>query len=167
MKSFRQTANRTVKSAVLGVACALALLPMAPTSASAGGDTTKLTVTATIAKHASLKVLSQPAAVVVTAADIARGYVDVPGSAQLAVRSNSMAGYMLVFASDGDFIRQTRVRGLGNDVQLGVGGGLVPQAAAAQGVTHAVLALGFRFELSDTARQGTYLWPVQISVVPI
>jgi hypothetical protein len=74
---------------------------------------------------------------------------------------------MLVFASEGDFVRHIRVIGLGNEVQIGAGGGVVPQSGSAQSVTHATLELGFRFELAANARQGTYAWPVQMSVVPI
>jgi hypothetical protein len=165
MKTLRHIAVRTAQGAVLGAA-SMGLL-MAPTSGLANGSEVKLSVTATILKRASLKVLDQPSAVVITAADIAKGYVDIPGSAQLAVKSNSAVGYMLVFTSQGDFVRQTRVRGLGNDVQLGAAGGVVPLAPAAWGVTNTTMALGFRFELSDSARQGTYAWPVQMSIVPM
>lgn len=133
----------------------------------AAADQLKLPVSATIAKRATLKVLAQPATVVISAADIARGYVDVPGRAQVAIRSNSPQGYMLVFANDGDFVRHTRVRGLGNEIQIGPGGGIVPQGGSAHGVTQATLELGFRFELDPNARQGTYSWPVQISIAPI
>ena len=155
----------TVRSAAL--AAALAGLGLTATSLGVAAQEIKLPVTATIVKRATVKVLAQPATVVVTAADVERGYVEVPGRAQLSVRSNSQAGYMLVFASAGDFVRQMRVRGLGNEVQIGPGGGVVPLSGSARSVTQATLELGFRFELAADARQGTYAWPVQISVTPI
>jgi len=156
---------RTHRSAAL--AAMLAALALAAMPLCVVADPLKLPVTATIAKRATLKVLAQPAAVVVTAADIARGWVEVPGRAQVTIRSNSPAGYMLAFASEGDFVRQMRVRGLGNEVQIGPGGGVVPLGGSAQSVTQATLELGFRFELAADAQQGTYAWPVQISVTPI
>ncbi len=156
---------RTVRSAALAVAVAALGLTAMPLVVAA--NEVSLPVTATVAKRATLKVLAQPATVVITAADITRGYVEVSGLAQVAIRSNSQAGYMIVFASEGDFVRHMRVRGLGNEVQIGAGGGVVPQSGSAQGVTQATLALGFRFELAANAQQGTYAWPVQMSVVPI
>lgn len=92
-----------------------------PLVASISSDEAKLTVSAIVLKRASLQVLSQPASVVVTAADIARGYVEVPSPLQLKVQSNSQGGYMLIFDSQGAFMHQTLVRGLGNDVQLDAG----------------------------------------------
>lgn len=129
---------------------------------------TDLTVTATVLKHASMQVVAQPDAVVVTSEDIARGFVDVPGTAQFVVQSNTRDGYLLNFVSQGDFFRQTVVLGLiANQVQLGAGGGVVAQAPAGSGMTRMALDLGFRFVLSQSARQGVYSWPLRLSVAPL
>ena len=127
----------------------------------------RLVVTATVLKHASLKVLAQPTSVVITAADIARGYVDVPIAAQVSIQSNSQEGYMLMFASEGEFLHQTVVRGLGNDIQLSAGGGGVVRKAVGRGMAQATLDLGFRFLLSGSARQGIYAWPIRLSVAAV
>lgn len=154
-------------TAQLAAACSILLMGLAlataPARVHAGGSEAKLIVTATILKHASLKVLAQPASVVVTAADIARGYVDVPAPAQLAVRNNSDA-FMLSFSGEGDFMQHILVRGLGTDVQLGPAGGFVTQPSPGQGAVTSRLDLGFRFVLSESARQGVYPWPLQMSV---
>jgi hypothetical protein len=163
MRSFK-TVIQLAQSAVLGAVAAGAL--MAPASVLAGGSQ-KLTVTATIAKHASLKVLAQPSAVVVTSADVARGYVDVPAPAQLAIRSNSQSGYMLEFASEGDFMRQILVKGLASDVQLSPAGGAIMQSPTGSGVTNTTLALGFRFVLAESTKQGTYPWPMRVSITAL
>ena len=139
----------------------------APEVAMAGSNEAKLQVSATVLKHASLQVLAQPASVVVTADDIARGYVDVPMPAQVAVQSNTQGGYMLMFDSQGEFLRQTLVKGLDTEVQLGASGGGVAQRAAGRGMSKTVLALGFRFVLSESARQGVYAWPMRMSVTPL
>ena len=127
----------------------------------------KLTVTANVLKHASLKVLAQPTSVVITAADIAKGYVDVAAPAQVTIQSNSREGYMLMFASEGEFLHQTLVRGLGNDVQLSAGGGGVMRSADGRGMAKATFDLGFRFLLSESARQGVYAWPLRLSVASL
>lgn len=165
MKTLKDGWVRAASGAVFGV-LALGLLG-APATAAAGSDEFKLSVTATVLKHASLKVLAQPASVVVTAADIARGYVDVPSPAQVAIQSNSQDGYMLMFASEGDFMRQTLVRGLGNDVQLDMAGGGVARGPEGRGMGKATLDLGFRFVLSESAQQGVYAWPMRLSVTPL
>jgi hypothetical protein len=159
-------AGNAARFAIFG-ALAIALLGVSCPPAAAGSSEAKLTVSATILKRANLKVLAQPGSVVVTASDIARGYVDVSTPAQVAIQSNSSVGYMLEFASEGDFVRQTLVRGLGNDVQLSPAGGAVMQPSAGTGITKTTLALGFRFLLSESAQQGTYSWPMRLSVTPL
>lgn len=147
-------------------ASSMALLMVAP-APPALADQAKVTVSATVMKHASLKVLAQPAAVVITAEDVARGYVDVAAPAQVAIRSNSPRGYMLEFANEGDFMRGILVRGLSSDVQLSPAGGAVMQSGSATGVTRATLDIGFRFMLAENAVPGTYAWPMRLSVAPV
>lgn len=147
-------------------ASSMALLMVAPTPP-ATADQARVSVSATVLKHASLKVLAQPTSVVITAEDVARGYVDVAAPAQVAIRSNSPRGYLLAFANEGDFMREILVTGLSTDVQLSSAGGAVMQPAARAGVTKAQLQLGFRFILSDAAHAGTVAWPLHLSVTPL
>lgn len=162
MNTRRQATFRTVRQALAGAALlGLSLNAMADPGA------TSLALNATVRKHASLQVLAQPASVTITAADIARGYLDVPGPAQLAVRSNTAGGFMLLFVNLGDFVRQVRVKGLGSEVQLGAGGGVVTHAATGRGMNTTLLELGYRFELTASAQLGIYVWPMQIAVQPL
>jgi hypothetical protein len=163
MKTFK-TWGHSAQPALTMLALGLLCLPA--TSQAAGEI--KVTVTATIAKHASLQVLAEPASLVITAADLARGYVDVPGASQVAIQSNTSDGYLLEFASQGDFMRQILVHGLRSGVvQLSPDGGVVAQSGGASaGITKTTLTLGFRFLLSPSARQGAYAWPVRLSVTP-
>ena len=127
----------------------------------------KFAISATVQKHASLKVLTQPLSVVITAADIAKGYVDVAAPASVQVRSNTRDGYFLMFESQGEFMRQTVVKGLVNDVQISAAGGGVAQNTDGKGMRQAQLDLGFRFVLAESARQGVYPWPMRLSVTPL
>lgn len=163
MKHLTKAVLHTTRSALVGVA----FLGLAAVSLTAGAMENKLTVSATVLKHASLQVVSQPGSVAVTAADIARGYVDVPATAQIMVKSNTQDGYLLTFASQGDFVRHALVRGLGSDVQLGPDGGGVAQKSSGRGMTRTALDLGFRFVLSASAQQGVYAWPIRLSVTPL
>lgn len=148
------------RTARLGIAVALAL------GLSAGSQQAvaqvRLAVSATILKRASLRVLAQPSAVEVTAADVTRGYVDVPAATRIAVRSNSPAGFQFEFASNGEFLRGVQVRGLGGNVQLGPDGGFVRHTIGR--AVDTVLDLAFRFDLTPDARAGVYAWPLQIGV---
>lgn len=156
-----------VRQAAMSVLIGLAFVSLTAASFAAGAAETKLVVSATVLKHASLQVVSQPGSVTVTAVDIQRGYVDVPGTAQVMVKSNTQDGYLLTFTSHGDFFRQALVRGLANDVQLGPDGGGVAQRPTGRGMTRTGLDLGFRFVLSASAQQGVYPWPMTLSVTPL
>ncbi|MBA3773523.1 MAG: hypothetical protein H0X13_13850 [Ramlibacter sp.] len=160
---------RNVMGAAQAAAIAAALVSMllAPMSAAANGAEAKLQVSATVLKRASLKVVNAPSAVVITAADIARGYVDAPAPAQVDIQSNSLSGYAIEFASEGEFMRQILVKGLANDVQLSPAGGSVAQYSQTPGMTKTTLALGFRFMLAQSTVQGTYPWPVRLTATPL
>ena len=149
------------------VGFAIAILLTGPLSAAADSNESKLLVTATILKHASLQIQAQPVSVLVTAADIARGYADVSSPAKVVVKSNTAGGYLLVFDSQGEFFRQTVVKGLGTDVHLGPSGGGVTQRSTGRGMSQTLLHIEFCFVLSESARQGVYAWPVRLSVTPI
>jgi hypothetical protein len=166
MRKLNNGWTRTAHLAIFST-LVLTLLGGSGIATAAGSAEAKLSVTATILKRASLKMLAQPASVVITAADIARGYVDVPAAAQVAIRSNTRTGFMLEFASQGDFMSQILVSGLGSDVQLSPAGGIVTQSSAATGVTQKILALGFRFRLAESAQEGVYPWPMRVSIAPL
>ena len=176
--SMLKLKNRSLDSQSLSVgrACKLALALVGSSAflcttclkaSFAEGRELKFAVSATVNKHASLKVLIQPSSVVVTAADIAKGYVDVPAAASVQVHSNTQDGYLLMFESQGEFMRQTVVKGLANDVQISAAGGGVAQNTAGRGMRQAQLHLGFRFVLAKSAQKGVYPWPMHLSVTPL
>lgn len=127
----------------------------------------RLAVSATVLKHASLTVLSQPRSLVITSADLVQGYVELPGAVQMAVRSNTRSGYMLVFDVEAAFVDATWVRGLQSNIQLSATGGVVPLSASGHGMSTSTHDLGLRFLLAPSAREGIYLWPMRVSVVPM
>jgi hypothetical protein len=156
-------------TAALTLALSFGALPRPRAALAANSDSasTKLMVSATILKHAHLKILSQVAAVRITQADIQRGYADVPTGSRLEIHSNSPDGYVLMFESQSDFVRETQVKGLGNTVQLSAQGGVVSQTQLGGRLTRITVDLGFRFLLSENAQPGTYAWPLRVSVMPL
>jgi hypothetical protein len=124
-------------------------------------------VTATVASRAVMKVINQCPAVVITDADIARGYVDVPSASRIEVRNNSRAGYLLVFTGIGGpfpMFDQVHVKGTGTEIQIGPDGGWVPQPYVRDTVT---MELSYRFILSKSIQPGTYDWPLSLSARPM
>ena len=149
------------------VLVAVTVLGLAGAARTAIAADARLAVSATVLKHASLTVLSQPQSLLITSADIARGYVALPGAVQMTVRNNSHSGYMLVFDVDAAFVDATRVRGLQSNIQLSATGGFVPLSASGHGMSTRTHNLGLIFLLSPSAREGIYLWPMRVSVVPM
>ena len=163
MENFRNAVGAAHSAVIGAVLSSMLLVSVSP---SANGAEIKVQVSATVLKRVRLNVVSAPSAVVVTAADIARGYVDASAPAQINIQSNSLSGYAIEFASEGHFMRQILVKGLSNDVQLSPAGGSVAQSSQTPGATKS-FALGFRFMLAESAVQGTYAWPVRLTATPL
>ncbi len=134
-------------------------------SSHAGSADTTITVTATVKPFAVLKVIRQPAEVVITQSDIVRGYVDVKTTSEFDVKNNSLSGYLLVFEYSGTAFSEVRVRGLGTDVVFSSGTAWVAQPH--KGHVHDYIELSYRLRLSSGVTPGTYAWPIRTSVEPL
>lgn len=104
--------------------------------------------------------LRQPSIITITENDIAKGYVDAPAASRIEVRTNNPQGCLLVFEGLNGPFRETVVRGMEREVQIGPGSGFVPMPHARGAVT---MELSYRFFLSENALPGTYSWPLTIS----
>ncbi len=129
-----------------------------------GPSAARVEVSARVQATATLRVLWQQARIAITAADILRGYVDVRSASRIEVRNNSMRGFMLVFEGAGGLFREVYIRGLGREVQLGLGGGFAPMPYSLDPV---VIDLSYRFMLDKEVRAGVYDWPLALSSRPI
>jgi hypothetical protein len=142
------------------------LTPAAPAMAAQSpmhSSTGKVSISATVLARASLNVLRQPAELVVTDADIQRGFIDVDAGSLVEIKNNSLAGVYMTFATQGLPCRETLVRGFGREVSLGPNGGIISQQLTGK----AVVALSYRFVLDGSSQAGTYAWPLSISVNPV
>lgn len=153
----------------IATAALLAVLAMAGTagaqevSGPAASSSAEVTVTSRILAHVTLRVVRRTRELVITDSDVAQGYVDVPAAFLLEVRNNDPRGYLLVFdVFDGSLplFENIQIRGLGPEVQIGLGEGWVPQPFM-RGVQS--IELSYRFILHKDARPGTYAWPVSVS----
>jgi len=173
VQSHQVTRGLTLQRKLMTAALAAALSFATAASVHAGrnnsaahSSSARITVTATIADRTMLRIDHQAATLVITDADISRGYVDVPAASRVEVRNNNPQGYLLVFQPvdrTGGMFREVRVQGLGREVEIRPGGGFVPQPYARIPVT---MELGYRFVLGKDALPGTYAWPFSISARP-
>ena len=157
-------------TAALVAALSLASVPEADEAQAArsgGRDSAELTVTATVLARTSLRMIYQTPELLITNADIRRGYVDAPNASRIEVKSNSQSGYFLVFDGASGPLRPFKgvlVQGLGREVQIDSNGGMVALSDA--GMKPVTLELSYRFLLSEDTGPGTYAWPVTVSAIP-
>lgn len=162
MRGFAAAACRrwaALSALALAAAAAFACVP-----AQAQGAQAPLGITVTVPRHASLRV-AQPAALVVTDEDLARGWIEFPTPIEVLVQGNARQGYTLAFEPRGALVRELQVQGLGEPLRLLAGATMVSRPAAGPGLWRDLLALRFRFLLAPDAHAGRHEWPVQISLL--
>jgi hypothetical protein len=124
----------------------------------------KITITARVLERTTMTVLNQIPEIVVTTADIMRGYVDIFAATRISVKSNNPAGYLLAFedlSGSSSIFNSVNVRVGTKEVQFSQNRGWVPQPYVRGGIT---LDVSYRFLLNKDARPGTYPWPLMIAI---
>ena len=138
-----------------------ALLLALPFGAQAADQATAaLRIRVVVEPYFVLRVLSQPGAVEVTEADVARGYVDAPVPLRLGVASNTRDLYGIQFERGGEHFRAASVEGMGQQVRV-ASQGVMTWRPDAQTST---LEFRVRLQLAPELRPGRYPWPLQFSV---
>jgi hypothetical protein len=126
---------------------------------------TTMTVSATVIAVATLKSQSAPADIRVSAADVARGFIDVSEPLELVISSNSPAGFVMDVMTVTPMLSSLVVHGLDSDQFLGAeGGAIVQRWQRPQVVT---LSLKFRLVLAPELTVGRYPWPLRVAVRPL
>lgn len=113
----------------------------------------------------ALRILFHHSELVVTYADILRGYVDVPVAARLEIQNTNLSGYMVIFHGLTTPFRKVVVKGFDKDIVVDTYGGSVIQPD--HGRDPLLLELSYRVVLSKKIRPGTYAWPLTIAISPI
>ena len=124
-----------------------------------------LGISANVVPVARLELTTREPELLLTAADLDRGYIESPQSLHLTVYSNSRTGYALDVLPVSPLFSAISVQGLGSDVLLSAEGGTVTQRwGRAQKVS---LELRFSFVLADGLQPGRYAWPVRLAARPL
>jgi hypothetical protein len=139
------------------------LLGLGPALTDADTQSAPFTVSTYVAPKTSVTAAAVPGDVVLTVADLARGYKDV--NASYRVTSNAARGYMLQFSTRAGLTRAIEVRGLGAPLQFGTFGAEVPMFGRQRLADE--LDLQFRLHLAADARAGAYALPVIVSANPL
>jgi hypothetical protein len=124
---------------------------------------TQITVTAVVMARASLHILRQPLEIIITNADIRRGYLDVNAGSLLEIKNNSRAGVNMTFEAQGLPFKEALVSGFGREVTLGPNGGIITH----QIIGTVIVTLSYRFVFDESSHAGTYAWPLSLSVSPV
>ncbi|MEW6066996.1 MAG: hypothetical protein AB1610_01670 [Nitrospirota bacterium] len=128
-------------------------------------NTLKTAMAEEIKVHTALKIVFQTPELIITPADIIRGYIDIPDAVHAEIQNNNLAGYLIVFEGLGEYFKEAVVKGLGKDTIISSNGGWIAQPY--NGKDPVMIELSFRFILSENITPGTYAWPLSISVSPI
>jgi hypothetical protein len=148
---------------ILGATLALLALGVSGTVL-AGSTSALMSVRVQVLARTLLNVESQAPSLVLTEADLARGYVEVPAVSRIRVRSNDPNGYLLAFDVTAGPFTAIEVTGLGPAARISANGGwLVRPFAGTKPVTS---ELTYRFLLASNVQPGTYAWPVSLSARP-
>jgi hypothetical protein len=151
--------------APLAASLLLVLYPASDSAPRASATRAEMVVGATVVARAVIAAESGPQVLEVSAADVARGYVEVRRAMRLTIANNSPYGYALDVWPAAPVFRAVEIAGFGGDVRLGDDGG----AIVARGARGAALplVLDFRFTLAPGLEPGVYPWPLRFQVRPL
>lgn len=135
------------------------------TTADAGESHAFMTVGATVVAVARIERLSAPKDILVSAADLRRGYMDLDEPVAVTVRSNSTSGYALDVDPVSAPFAWLIISGSGVDQRFGPAGSSIVQRW--HNLRTDDLSLRFRFVLAPGALAGRYAWPTHLRVRPL
>lgn len=128
----------------------------------AGSSAAQMNVSVQVLPRTILTIDAQPAAVNVTADDVARGYVDVPQVVAFRVLSNSREGYSLTFHPVTFPFSAAEVR-WGAQAAVVEGGDWMPSLSHPYQQGGSAGSLAVRLRLAAGVEPGTYAWPLQVA----
>jgi len=128
--------------------------------ASAASTSAQLSISVQVVARTILTVDSQPAALEVTATDVARGYVEVPQAVMFHVKSNAINGYTVQFDPMSYPFSRADINWGNTMATVGADGTWLRQPYQ-QGTTAG--SLNVHLTLAPDATPGSYSWPVRLA----
>jgi hypothetical protein len=107
-----------------------------------------------------VKAIAQPDQLLVTEADLARGYVDIAAGSSVILTTNSRMGYLLTATFDQRLLSTIEVRAANRYLQASSGTGSWHMAS--DYAVDRIVPIQYRLHLAAGVRAGTYPWPVSL-----
>lgn len=136
----------------------LTVILIAP--AYAASTSAQLSISVEVVARTILTIDRQPANIEITAADVARGYVDVPQAMAFRVRSNAINGYTVQFDPMSYPFSRADINWGNTSATVGADGTWLTRPYQ-QGTTTG--SLNVRLTLTANALPGSYSWPVRVA----
>ena len=152
--------NMTRVAMVLALGAVLGAMQQAR----AGTAGAEIGVSVTVMARTLINSESRPRQLEVSAADVARGYVDVQRATRLLVSNTNRRGYLLSVWPQVQVFSTIVVRSEDTQSELGADGGEIFERRWGQMLS---LALDLRFMLAPGMKPGIYPWPVKFQVSPL
>src|SRR4030042_5148665 len=153
--------NKLLKAALVAV---LSLAPLSavqaaePVHQDASSVSSETKIAEEIQTHTALKVVHQTSELVITQADIIRGYIDIPAGANIEIQNNNLGGYMIFFKGIYTPFKEVLVKGLGGEVKINSNSGWITQPY--NGRDPVMVELSYRFIFSENAKPAKKAWPL-------
>jgi hypothetical protein len=160
-RSVVNRALRMQRSLSVAAICSIAMSTVSTPDAQAGAQS-QMQVSATVPARALSEIQAQLPQLVVSAADIARGYVEVTAASRLRISANSREGYAVDFYPRLPIFNAVHVSSASADARIGPDGGTM--IVRGRHGRNMPLDLSYRFELREQIAPGTYPWPLALSV---
>ncbi len=135
------------------MAIALSSVVFSSPTVTSAADSTSIQVVASVMTHASIESQRLPAEVMISAADVERGYVDIAEPVEIGIRSNQAV--MLGFAANSRDVARIDVK---------TGDTYVAQRE--RGLRARTVSFRLRLKLAPGARPGRIAFPVGVSLTP-
>lgn len=133
----------------------------------AAAATTRLQVSARVLSHISFRSMKTPDQLAISAADIARGYVDLEAPVEMEVQTNTTGGIMLGVSLNSPAFTGAVVNGPSGTTHITPGAPGMFIAGNGQGMRTEMVSLRMRIELARDATPGVILMPVSLLVSPV
>lgn len=142
------------------IAVVLLLTGLAAMPAAAGSATAQVAVSVQVVARTLMTVSSQPSSVEVTAADVARGYIDVPQAVAFQIHSNASNGYSLQFEPLNSPFQQATVQWGSAIATVGTDGAWISHPYQLGTSSE---SMSVRLTFAPGTQPGSYSWPLTFS----
>ena len=139
-----------------------ALILLTAGNACAGTQSNIVSINTRVVPSLSYQVVYAESTLTITAADIAKGYVDISRGMELTVKTNSLKGYLVWFSLDGTVLKESGVYDDNNAYGLMRSGGEIHMPYTEN--NYIPKELSFRFYFSPEVKPGVYEWPLSVMV---